>query len=126
MKPAQYTWIQMNTTLHTKPITGRLYPINYPWPRISVIRSERELNMETITFIRARFELITAETTMIIVFWDVTPCSFVHRYQISLEKPRASIFRAEKSEFEAATSSGTLVPLYPITLPHKPKTLSSL
>ena len=36
------TWIQMHTTLHTNPKTGRACLINYSFLRISVIRSDKE------------------------------------------------------------------------------------
>jgi hypothetical protein len=59
-----------------------------------------------------RFEVLTAVTVAIIVFWDVTPCRLI-RTNISDEQA-ASIFTSTLN-MEGVGSSETLIPIYEIT-----------
>jgi hypothetical protein len=52
------------------------------------------------------------------VFWNMTSCSLVDRYQC-FQEPAASIFRAELSA--ALGSTETLVPTYQTTCSHIPE-----
>lgn len=113
MQKASLKWWSTHTTLHSN-IFFRTAVFTVTATRTSNPTWECleyfETNKFGITiYVSTRFDVFMPETVIMIIFWDVVPCSLV-----TFQRSLLSLFSEQKCHW-AAGSSKTLVPTYKTT-----------